>query len=239
MLYTLSINLSQNTVVSLNKGNYTLCCFLSNNSQNASQGEPLCWSITKDFLDSVQIEWNDTMLGAYVSSSPIEKNEIIYIPELTPLNSNNNKSATASIDSIQIKQRMVIEDYGMISIDTQNNNENILIQNDSTNQYTSGICVYNTNDDTNNGTCAFTIYGENNIQVAPVNSAFLMFSSRDVESNTVISVAENSGILIKFDMQNNSRTVSYDMNTGWSSNNQTWGIGYPQNTDLNSLLFTS
>ena len=37
---------------------------------------------------------------------------------------------------------------------------------------------------------------------------------------------------------NNSRTISYDINNGWSSNKQVWGKEYPAGADLKKLLLT-
>lgn len=235
MQYTLIINFSSDTVEELNKGNYSLCCFLAYTSPNASQAEPLCWGVTKNFLNSVLIQWNDTLF-AYISTSPITENQVIYIPELAS-SLPDSKTTAGTITEIKLKQRMVIQNYGVITIDTKNDAENVLIQNNSVNPYSSGICVCDASDDLYYGIAVFSTFGGHNIQIAPDNKAFLMFSSKNIQNNTVISISENPGILIDFNTSvNNSRTVWYDINTGWSSDDSSWGITYPSGTNLNDLL---
>lgn len=240
MQYSLIINLSQETVMELNKGNYTLCSFLACQSPNANLGEPLCWGVTKTFLNSVRISWQDSLCG-YISTSSIAENAIIYIPQPAAGTSRDAVDAvTASTYQIKLRQRMLIQNYGEISIDQINNNNTVLIQNDSTTRYLSGIGVLDNLDNKYYGICALNLFGNNNIQIAPVNKAFLMFSSKDVQHNTVISVSESAGMLIDFSGSiDNTRTVSYDINSGWSSNQESWGVTYPSGTNLGNLLISS
>ncbi|GEM_PF-4924525 len=243
MKSSLTINLSQETVEKLNQGNFTLCCFLASKSDNALSCYPLCWNtFTKNFLKSILIEW-EFDLSAYLSTSPISDNAVIYIPQpqkSIPKQSARftvKKSVSGSNDKIELNQRMLIEDYGKITIDTNNTSPNVLIQNNSTDSYSTGICVYSSDDDQYYGTCAFTLYGGNTISVAPVNKVFVMFSNKNIQNNTVISLSENQGLLIDFNGSNdNLRTVSYDINLGWSSNNQPWGTKIPARTFLSTIL---
>lgn len=237
MKSSLIINFSQESVEYLNQGNYTLCCFLACKSENAASFVPLCWCTINFFLRSVLIEW-EFDLSAYLSTSEIANNKIIYIPQIESSRS-TQKSVAGSNYEIALEQRMLINDYGKVSIDTDNTSETVLIQNNSTTPYATGICIYNNNDDQYYGNCVFNTYGKHNIKVAPVNKAFLMFTSKDIKSNTVVLVSENDGMLVdltNISTQDNSRTVSYDIDTGWSSNGQVWGKIYPRGTDLKSIL---
>jgi hypothetical protein len=193
-------------------------------------------------LKSVLIEW-EFNLCSYLSTSVIADNKIIYIAPLETSISKSTakfKSVAGSTYEIELKQRMLIEDYGKVSIDTQNTLKNVLIQNDSSTAYTTGICIYSNTDEQYYGNCVFNTYGNHNIKVAPVNKAFLMFSSQDIQNNTVILNSDNPGILIDLTTsEDNSRTVSYDINTGWNSNNQLWVKQYPRRTDLRKILVSN
>ncbi|MNQ50795.1 hypothetical protein D3C85_647540 [compost metagenome] len=239
MKNSLTINFSQETVELLNREKYTLCCFLACESVNASSFTPLCLNVTKEFLKSVLIEW-EFNLCSYLSTSVIADNKIIYIAPLEALISKStakSKSVTSSTYEVALQQRMLIENYGSVSIDAKNTLENVLIQNDSNTAYATGICVYNNTDEQYYGNCVFNTYGNHNIRVAPVNKAFLMFSSQDIQNNTVIFYSENPGILVDLNAgQDNSLTISYDINTGWNSNEQAWATQYPSVTDLRTIL---
>ncbi|MBO9585858.1 MAG: hypothetical protein J7574_16965 [Flavobacterium sp.] len=243
MKSALTINLSQETVEILNQGNFTLCCFIASKSDNALSCSPLCWNtISKNFLKSILIQW-EFNLSAYLSTSPISDNAVIYIPQ--PLSSLSKQSArytvkknvSGSNDEIELKQRMLIENFGKITIDTNNASPNVLIQNNSTDSYSTGICVYSSDDSQYYGTCAFSIYNGNTISVSPLNKIFVMFTTKNIQNNTVISKSENQGLLIDFSgSSDNSRTVSYDIRLGWNSNNQPWGTKIPVGTLLNTIL---
>ncbi|QOG03695.1 hypothetical protein [Flavobacterium sp. MDT1-60] len=241
MKNSLTINFSQETVEILNSEKYTLCCFLACEPANPLSFTPLCWNVTKDFLKSVLIEW-EFNLCSYLSTSVIEDNKIIYIAPLEASISKSTakfKSVAGSTYEIELKQRMLIEDNGKVSIDTQNTLQNVLIQNDSSIAYATGICIYSNTDEQYYGNCVFNTYGNNNIKVAPVNKIFLMFSSEDIQNNTVILKSYNPGILIDLTTsEDNSRTVSYDINTGWNSNNQVWVKPFPTDSSLKSILIS-
>ncbi|WP_428231396.1 hypothetical protein [Flavobacterium sp.] len=239
MKNALIINFSQETVEALNKENYTLCCFLACKSENTSAFTPLCWSVTKSFLKSVVIEW-EYNLSAYLSTSEITDNKIIYIPQpefAKTTSRSRSRSIMGTNYRIAVQQRMLIKNYGEVIVDAENAFETVLIQNDSTTEYTTGLCIYSNNDDQYYGNCAFKTYGGHTIKVAPANKAFLMVSSKDIQNSTVILKSENPGMLIDFTTSNdNSRTVTYDINNGWSSDGQVWGIQYPTGTNLKTLL---
>lgn len=243
MKSSLIINLSQETVEKLNKENYTLCCFLACKSNNKSLFTPLVWSVTDDFLESVWIEW-EFSLSAYLSTSEIVENEIIRFPQIASLKPIISKRYTAKVKSsagsnyeIELQHRMLIEDFGKVSIDAINPSPTVLIQNDANREYSTGICIYDSTEDQYSGSCVFETNGNNIINVVPVNKAFLMFTSREMQKNTVVFKSENQGILVDLTTSvDNSRIVSYDINKGWSSYGQDWGKIYQSGADLRDLL---
>ncbi|WP_202703314.1 hypothetical protein [Flavobacterium sp. UGB4466] len=241
MTNRLIINFSQETVEVLNKGNYSLCCFLASRSRNVSQFRPLCWSVTKNFLRSVMIEW-EYRLSAYASTSEIIENQTIYIPQPETDRLMSRSTSRSSIGGtnykIELKQRLLIQDFGAMSVDTNNDNSTVLIQNDSGTVYATGICIYSSNDGQYYGSCTFKTFGKQNIEVAPDNKAFLMFSDNNPQNNTVMLISQSPGILVDFDLMNDSRIVTFDVDKGWSSNEEAWGKQYPAGTNLQTLLIS-
>ena len=204
-MYSIIINFDEETFRKLNEGKYNLYCFLASRSPNRSSAVPLCWGAANFFLQTLKLEW-ENRICAFVSTSQIKENDVVFIP---PYNSSMSHrfeelvsevavstGVTGSIKPIQLKQRMLIGDQGQISVDTNNNDDTVLIQNNSRKEFTTGICILDTLNKKYVGSSAFDIIGGTTIKVVPENKIFLTLSTRKVQTNTVIIYAENSGILI-------------------------------------------
>jgi hypothetical protein len=231
------ISLDQETVVALNKNNWTLCCFLGCQSDNSTGGAPLCWNVTKFFLNSVQIKWEND-LCAYISTSPINNYSQIYIPQ--PFNQKEAKTSivTTSIFKIKQQERMLIDENYEIKIDSDNIQDNVLIKNNSNIGFSSGICV---GDNLNEycGICALSLFGNNSIRVAPNGKVFVMFSAKDIQVNMAVFKSENKGMLIDLNgASNDTRIVEYSINKGWSADGSTWATKYTDGTNLQELMIT-
>ncbi len=235
--YSLTINLDQETVIELNKNRYTLCCLLSSQSKS---GFPLSWLVLNEFLNTIQIQWTDT-LSAYITSSKIIDNTSIYIPQpetLSNFNYSSNSAKIAATYKIKLAQRMLIEEYGKISIDNTNATPTVAIENNTSTNYTSGIGIMNSTGQYY-GISAESLYGNQNIHLSPNTSIFVMFTPLEIKVNTVLKIADQKGMLINFlNTENNTRAVSYNINTGWDAKNANWASKYPAGTDLQELLIT-
>src|ERR1700749_1949280 len=133
MKNSLIINFPQETVEALNTENYTLCCFLACKSKNPSLFRPLCWSVTKKFMKSVLIQW-EYDLSTFASTSEIIEDNLIYFPQPEPPPSKllfAPNTVAGSNYKIELKQRMLIKNFGEIIIDTENKStiDNVLIEN--------------------------------------------------------------------------------------------------------------
>ena len=82
--------------------------------------------------------------------------------------------------------------------------------------------------------CAFPLYGTQLDVMAPIAKVFLMFSTKPVNTGTVIEQAYSPGIFIDL-TANNERTVDYAINRGWSWSG-VWAKQIPPNENLVPLL---
>lgn len=237
---TVIVNFSQETVRELNSNNYSLFCFIG--TQTPNKASPLCWGVFTGFLSSLKIQWKNNFC-AYISTDLIADNAPIYIAQslLTVGGKSSSLIGAASFSQeIELKEQMLVEDYGFVTIDRNNIEENILITNMSSTQYTAGVGI---SDGQNYyGTCAMNLYGNNNIRAVPSNKAFFMISTNpNIQNNTVVLTSSSTGFLIDLDgADNNTRTVEYDINLGWSPTptGSSWGTSYPTGSELATILIS-
>jgi hypothetical protein len=100
-------------------------------------------------------------------------------------------------------------------------------------QYTCGLIQ-------NGGTvgapiCGFERYGGGIELTTPLPSVLLMFSTVVATPGTLVEVSKGPGILINL-ANDNSPTVSFDINKGWGWGNYAWAQVVPANTDLRPIL---
>jgi hypothetical protein len=100
-------------------------------------------------------------------------------------------------------------------------------------QYTCGLFQ-------NGGTagapiCGFELYGGGIELITPLPSVLFLFSTVVATPGTLVEVSKGPGILINL-ANDNSPTVSFDINQGWSWGNYAWGQAVPANSDLRPLL---
>jgi hypothetical protein len=229
------VNCDDITRDSLNKNKLSLCVFLA--CQSPSQGSPLCWNVVNSFLNSLLISWKD-LYATYISTSKINENSTLFITQ--PQDQQKNKQlVSSSTFKILPKQQMVIDAFNAISI--QNNPANSIgIKNNTDHPFSSGLCVC---DDSDNyyGVSAFELFGNNSLSINPVNKAFLMMVPQGtIDQNMVITSTNQQGILIDVEnADNNTRTVQFDINNGWNSNDETWCSIHQSGSDLTQILISN
>jgi hypothetical protein len=88
--------------------------------------------------------------------------------------------------------------------------------------------------------CAFPLFGQNMDVVQPIEQVFLMFATEAVNTGAVVEQSFGPGIGIDLTGEN-SRTVNYDINAGWSWQpaGASWAQAYPPSTNLVPLLVQS
>lgn len=217
--YQINFTLDTDTLATLQDQGYQLYAFKS--VASSTQGaKPLVWfSVsTKKLLANVSINWTE-QYQAFINESTAIGTE------------GSTVDASASIDA-DLGQIVVVDPHGNLSAETNGVANALTIENDSTNPLVCGISQQV------NGAmkqlCAFPLYGQNADVIMPKEKVLLMFSTNVYETATVIERAFSKGLLIDL-TGNHSRTVSFDLNTGWSAGDVTWAT----NVGFHALLADS
>ena len=190
--------------------------------QGPYNGVPLVWQKTLDYGLTTQIVWNDTY-QAYSSFSSIQNTQTINI---------NNSYAIATGDRFTITST---KGTGSVTSDGSSP-DGIDIYNKTTTQFTCGISQ--TQSSVACPTCAFTLYGQMQDTITPLEKVMLMFSIAPVNAGDVMEISDSQCILIDLSADS-TREVTYQINFGWDTGSQTGMTIYPPNTALAPLLIQS
>jgi hypothetical protein len=217
--YKIVIAMKQDTVTSLTGDGYYLYGFKAVKSA-AGKGAPLVWFRTADYGLSTELDWAE-QYQAYTTTGQI-------VP-------GGRVKATNAYD-IGLDQTLnVTGKDGTGSVDTQHGTTQAIgIDNQTSTPFTTGISQVQP-DGTVTPMCAFNLFGNHLDLIAPIEQVLLMFSSEPVDTGTVIEQAYSSGLIIDL-TASNSRSVAYDINTGWNWGSATWGTPVPPQADLVPLL---
>ncbi|MBF0306785.1 MAG: hypothetical protein HQL40_17520 [Alphaproteobacteria bacterium] len=213
--YQVTITMNSTTVSTLLSGNFVLYGFKA--VQSTAAGSPLVWFQTQSFSATTVVGWTE-QYQAYTSTSTI-------IP--------NGEIVSSFAANITLGQQMNVSAGGLGTVVAGGPATAISILNTTSTQYTTGISQVT------NGVaqpvCAFPLYGNNEDVIAPIEKVLLMFSTRPVNTGTVIEQSYGPGILIDL-TASNQRTVAYDINAGWSWGGFNWAQQIPASSDLIPLL---
>jgi hypothetical protein len=214
--YNVDIEMSPATVQALLTGNYYLYGFKAVQSTQGG-GAPLVWFKSQTFSTSTVVAW-ETLYQAYTSTSQI-------IP--------NGKITASFAADIDLGQTLSVGLGGIGTVTAGGPPFAISILNTTSTPFTCGISQVE------NGTasplCAFPLFGNNLDVIAPIEKVLLMFSTIPVNTGTVIMQSYSSSLLIDL-TSDTSRTVSYDINGGWSWGGFSWATQYPPSSNLVPLL---
>ena len=215
--YSISVQMSQDTVNALSQNNFVLYGFKA--VRTTAPGAPLVWFQTTAYGLDTNLSW-DQEYQAYTSTSAIVPGGEVratnsYKTDLGQTLDVTDKSGTGT----------VVQDgtAGAISL-----------LNKTSTQFTCGISERQPNGGVT-PTCAFSLFGNNLDVIAPIQRVLLLFSTLPVNTGTVIYKAYSAGLLIDL-TGTTSRTVSYDVNAGWSWSGGAWGQQVPPSENLVPLL---
>jgi len=207
--YQVTITVSNETLEGLSAGGFSLCA-LKAIATTAGGGQPVLWRVTKQFANSMAIQWS-SQVQAYISST------------------GTSVTVTSSIGI----------DYGQILSVASGElaggglAEAMSILNDTTKQYTCGLS-YDSGGQPS-PIAAFPLYGNMMDAFAPIEQVLLMFTTYPAVPGQVLLRAYAQGLLIDLTPAT-ERAVSFDINSGWSWGGQPWGQTIPPNTLLTPLL---
>jgi hypothetical protein len=221
--FSTTVNISPKDVAILKEQGYSLYGFKAVQAAG-SGGAPTVWfSLEKQkLLTETVIHWTEDYQG-YNSTSQISENVTI------------NASNTVKAD---LEQLITIENgSGNLTVSTDGIEGAISFLNKDTQQFTVGI---NQMVEGKSSTlCAFPILGAGSARViTPIVKIALIFSTAQISTATVITRAMSAGAFIDL-TGTNSRTVNYDISTGWSADGATWIQNFNAFTNLSNLLIES
>jgi hypothetical protein len=214
--YQVTISMSAATVQALLAGNFYLYGFKAVQATQGG-GAPLVWFQTQTFSTQTIVLWQE-QYQAYTSTNQV-------IP-------NGQILASFSTD-IDLGQTLQVQSGGVGPVIDGGPDTAISILNTTSMQFTCGIAE--TVSGSANPLCAFPLYGNNMDVIAPIEKVLLMFSTLPVNTGTVVMQAYSSSILIDL-TADNQRSVTYDINAGWSWGGYSWAQQIPPNSQLVPLL---
>lgn len=217
--YQVSIEMPQKTVEALASDNYFLYGFKSVQAAIAG-GVPLVWFATADYGLDTELLWAE-QYQAYATTVDI-------VP--------GGRVSATNAYGIGLAQTLdVTGEKGTGSVDTQVGLQGaISIANKTLDQFTAGISQVQP-DGTVTPMCAFNLFGEHTDVIVPIERVLVMFSSKPVDTGTVIEQAYSGGLIIDL-TANNHRTVRYDINKGWSWDDGNWATRVAPMSSLAELL---
>jgi hypothetical protein len=233
--YRVKIEMPAETVTALINSGFYLYGFKAVVS-SVKSGRPLVWLRTQNYSAMSIVGWTN-YYEAYTSGSPIILNGQIF--EGFSLN-------------IKLGQTLRVQAGGLGTVLNQGPGSAISILNTTDAQFTCGISQMQ--NDAPAPYCALPLYGKGMCVLSPVERVLLMFCTSRVSEGTVIEQAYDStcpdvagfgapgayssGILLDltFDTE---LSVTFDINNGWSWDDDSWAQEIPPNSNLVALLIES
>ncbi len=222
--YQITITMPQSSLDSLVNENAFLYAFKAVQSEQPASGAPLVWfklGAPGYSLDTV-LNWQ-VQYQAYTSTNTIVPNGQV------------TASFNADIDLGQALHVTGVGGDGQVKDD--GTPKALTIANDTTTPFTCGISApaVTPAGPVSNPICAFPLYGESGDVFVPIEKVLLMFSTKEVDTGTVIEQSYSAGVLV--DVTGGiPRTVNFDINGGWAWDGGRWAVSIPFNEQLVPLL---
>ena len=215
-LYQVTIQLSNATVQALSDSGYALFAFLPVQA-TAAGGQPVLWLHTKSVAENIQIDWSSTY-AAYISQSAIVVNSTIAMQSEAP---------------ISFGQILQVGQGGSVSVTSDGPADAMSVLNTTTTPYTCGLAV--ALGSVTSPIAAFPLYANSLDAIAPMEKVLLVFESYPAQAGQILERTLAQGLFVDV-AGGAARTVSFDINNGWSFGGAPWGQVIAANTPLNELL---
>lgn len=217
--YKVTINMDTKTVQALSNGNYQLYGFKAVKT-TLGGGAPLVWFQTTDFSTGTNVSWSESYQAFTSSSTAIANGQV---------------TASFSVDADLGDTLEVTDKTGIGEVQQEGPSDAISIHNNTNVPFTTGISQMVNGDP--NPLCAFPLYGGGLNVIVPIEKVLFMFSTVPMDTGTVIEKSYTPSILIDLTgAPGNCRTVTFDINNGWSWGGYNWAHQYPAKFDLVPLL---
>jgi hypothetical protein len=221
--HTVSISLDQTTIDALCASNYYLYGFIGVKSSDLS-GLPSVWWSTQDFFKTLTITWALDKIWVFTSSAKsIEPGDQIQIGNKVPISRDQTFIVNNPGGAGKIKNGS--SPSGVIDI-----------TNSTKTPYNCGITIETPNNQSvDNPIVELPLYGNSMQALVPLAKILLMFSTKKLQLGTLVKTS--SGPCIFIDMTSNSKVnVWYDINGGWTWDNQSWASSIAANQDISSVV---
>lgn len=218
MQYQVTIQMSEASANALMASGAALLGFTAVQcSDNA--GLPLVWLSTKQYMPNTVISWTDAQ-QAYTGAGSAGVGVVIH-PGFTT--------------DIALDQTFTVSQPSGTGTVTQGGTPgNVDVYNATSTSFVTGLAQPGSNGSTA-PYCAFPLHG-NSVQVmAPVPTVLFTFSTMPVQAGMAVSSVHSSGVLINMS-SNNQRTVSFDIDAGWSWGGGAWAQAVNPTASLVPLL---
>ena len=224
----LTITLSPATVQSLYDETYALYGFTAVRygpplamARSFGGGHPLVWLRQTNCLENNIVTFDDGVLGAYISDTPLVENAVVQVGSTV-------QTTTGQTISVAVDGQLTAIASGSPGV--------VTILNTGQTAWTCGLSQ--TIGVGPAPTCAFPLHGGSQDMIAPTAKILVMFAIDSIPQGAAVSTAYSSGFLIDF-ASDPQRAVTFDIDTGWSAGGATWARAIAPGTDLGSLLITS
>lgn len=219
-----SIAMNADTLAALANSGFSLYGFKATGTSNLA-GRPLLWLCLNNYAATTIVSWTN-QYEAYISNSPIVSNTEVVV-------------GTAA--SITVGETLQVGAGGSVAVLSEGPPAGISIYNSTDAPLTCGLS------ENQSGTytpfSAFPLSGNTVDVITPLERVLFMFSTASVPIGTVIDQsftfagpgAYTAGILIDVN-EDGQRSVSFDINEGWSWGAFNWGQQIPTISNLLPVL---
>lgn len=218
--YSVQIDLSTSTLQQLQAGGFSLLV-LKSVSAPVGGAAPLVWYQTRGFMQQTSVPWQDQYMG-FTSQSQIQSGAVIQPSFEAPMN---------------LGQILTVSDpSGMGMVQNGGPSGALAVQSDISNPLTTGHAQV-VGSGQRGLVAAFPLMPHTTISMKPINKVLLLFSSQPAQSGAVMTQALAPGFLVDVDgSSNDSREVTFDINSGWSCGGCSWAQPVQQGANLAPLL---
>lgn len=241
--FGITLNLkNRDTLDFLRENDYRLYVFRGL-KDSTSKVAPLIMLVNEVNSMNISLKIADSGYLGYISLQQLLEGKQIFISRpITPRQGRWMPSRPPNIISnssiaISSNQKMVIDQWGNLSVKNVAVDNSIQIQNNASQVFTTGMGW--TIEDRHIPFCGQPIMGGQTLTLEPLNVFLLVFSNNDdYKEGTYLKTIDNRGMLIKTSVQQ-VRTITYDIAQGWENNDAPWGKQVPTETSLNEVLINA
>jgi hypothetical protein len=216
------INLTPNTIQLLKSQNAQLYGFKAVESRTGG-GAPTVWLRTGNLAPSTLVSWTEEY-QAYTSLDTHFSQGVQIIPSF--------------VAAIAVGQQLNVGTGGIGRVVDGGAPNAISILSETTQQFGCGISQRPAAGGGGGSFAPLSVFPLFSFAldvIVPLEKVLLLFSSMPLSPGTVVVRAPSSGVFV--DLTGSvQRTVSFDINAGWSWGGAPWGQAVPPNSDLTPLL---